>query len=98
MHKELNYLCIRHLQFLFWPSLGATIGTKSWHEGIAAIMKMAVCEVREKMRETDRQPTDDGQTVVTTPRRPLRYRYGTVSSKLRKSGDDGLTHSLTKQL
>jgi hypothetical protein len=48
MHEEYDSLWIRHLQFLFWPSLGATIGTKSWHEGITAIMNMVVCELQEK--------------------------------------------------
>jgi hypothetical protein len=52
MHKEMDSLCIR----LFQPSLlGAIIGTKSWHEGIAAILKMALWELREKVRETDQQ-------------------------------------------
>jgi hypothetical protein len=56
MHKEMDSLCIRHLRFLFQPSLlGAIIGTKSWHEGIAAILKMALWELREKVRETDQQ-------------------------------------------
>jgi hypothetical protein len=64
MHKELSSLCIRHLQFRFWPSLGATIGTKPWHEGIAAIMKMAVCEFLEKVCETGQQQMAD---------RPLYY-------------------------
>ncbi len=59
MHEELNSLCIRHLRFLFRTSLDATIGTKSWHEGIAAIMKMAVCELRDKVHETDQQQTTD---------------------------------------
>jgi hypothetical protein len=59
MHKEMNYLCIRHLRFLFQPSLGATIGTNSWHEGITAIMKMAVWELREKLCETNQQQTTD---------------------------------------
>jgi hypothetical protein len=31
MHREFISLCIRHLRFPFWRSLGATFGTKSWH-------------------------------------------------------------------
>jgi hypothetical protein len=30
MHRKLNSLCIGHLRFPFWPSIGAAIGTKSW--------------------------------------------------------------------
>ena len=36
-------------------SLSTTLGTNSWYEEIAAIMKMAVCELKEKACETDQQ-------------------------------------------
>ena len=61
LHREFNSLCNRHLRFPFRPSLAATICTKSWHEGIAAIMKMAVCERcgKEYVRPTsNRRRTD----------------------------------------
>jgi hypothetical protein len=64
MHRELNSLCIRLLRFLFQPSLGATIVTKSWHEGIAAIMKVAAYELWEKVLKTDQQQTADGLVLL----------------------------------